>query len=149
MKIFDLCKREGYNLAVPVTVLDELKDDVEIFKKIQNNNYFEIIHDINPDCIDYLERRYPNLHRGELGVICCGLFKQKNNNRYICIIDDRIAKSIGEHKGLKIAGTLGLLIWLKKSKHLSNKECQYIYDKLLNSRFRLNSKLLGKLLNDN
>lgn len=148
-KIFGLCKKKGYNLAVPVTVFDELKNDIAIFKKIQHDNYFKIIHDINSDCYDYLGRRYPNLHHGELGVICYGLFHQKNNNRYICILDDGIAKKIAEDNGLKVTGTIGLLYWLKKSKCLSNKECQHIHDNLLKSRFRIDYKLLKGLLNDN
>lgn len=144
-KIFDLCRGKGYRLFVPTTIFEELKRDDDILN-ILEKYHFEIEYDIKPDLFAYLESRYPRLHKGEIGVICCGLSKQNDGQRYICILDEDKARKIRENVSLRFAGTIGLLLWLKKSKCLTPEECQYLYNQLLNSRFRVKLKLLRSLL---
>jgi len=145
-KVFELCRDKGYRLLIPITVFEELKQNENTYNFIKSNNYlFEVTEDINLDCYEYLERRYPYLHKGELGVICCGFLKQKTGEKYICVIDEK-ARKLKEVKRLRITGTLGLLLWLKNLKALTNEECQHIYNQLSNSNFRIKPDLLELLL---
>ncbi len=147
-KVFQICQNKGYRLLIPNTVFEELKRNENTYNFIKSVNYFEPIEVIDSDCYEYLQRRYPQLHQGEIGVICCGLSKRKDKQKYICIIDENKGgiKKLKETDGLKITGTLGLLIWLKKSKELTDEDCKYIYDQLLQSNFWIKPEKLKILL---
>lgn len=108
-EIFDSCLRKGYKLNIPRTVFEELKRNKKTFSFIKENNYFEVIDEINQECFDYFTRRYPYLHSGEIGVICCGFQKQNNMENYICIIDEKPARKLDELKKLRYSGVLGLM----------------------------------------
>ncbi|MFV9689412.1 MAG: DUF3368 domain-containing protein [Desulfobacteria bacterium] len=58
----------------------------------------------------------PFLHQGEAEAICLGLEKKAK----LCLIDDKDARTIAELNGLRVTGTLGILLKAKKTGSISS-----------------------------
>ncbi|WP_321429860.1 hypothetical protein [uncultured Methanolobus sp.] len=143
---FDICKKHGYELGITKQVYEELKDNPETFSLFQSHNGFVIIEDIHEDCISKLANRYPWMHAGELSVVCAGINKKNNGHKYHCIIDEK-ARSLKDVYGLKINGTIGMLMWQKNQiNELTSSECEKIYYKIKESPFWIKDEILRGLL---
>lgn len=144
-KFFENCKRLGYDLCITPQVYEELKRNPETFKLFSSFDDFNIISDIDLNCFNELSRRYPWLHDGEISVLCSGVYKKRHNEHYHCVIDER-ARKLKDELGIKINGTIGLIVWQKKLLGFTEKECNLIYNKFLNSSFWVKNNILQELL---
>ncbi|XRO75084.1 DUF3368 domain-containing protein [Methanocaldococcus sp. 28A] len=148
---------------------------VETLKGFSNptieNCYSDIeVHEINEEMfnflLDYLERRFPYLHRGELSSFLVALLKYAENGKsYYYVTDDRrmrdtISKILNDPivksklknpitpENFNLTGTIGLLLRLKYRGLISKEEAKKIADDLENSSFRVTPELLKKLRED-
>jgi len=145
-KVFDVCKKHGYELCITKDVYNELKRNPETFKRFQSFSGFTILDDIDDSCTTKLSKRHPWLHSGELSVLCAGFLKSKKNENYHCIIDER-ARNLKEKYKLNINGTIGLLLWQRDQLfEISSYECSKLYDNIKKSPFRINENILAELL---
>jgi predicted nucleic acid-binding protein len=145
-KIFEICFNLGHQFIIPSTVYEELKKNKSTFRSLRSYpDFFTVSDEIDADCYEYFESRYPYLHSGELGVICLAFTQEKKGQKYTCIIDEK-ARKINEVKKLRLTGTLGLILWIKKSDKITNKESELIYNHLRDSNFRIKDSLLELLL---
>lgn len=145
-QVFENCLTQNYSLSIPTTVYNELRCNKVTFEKFRDyEKHFKIL-DVEEDILYRFLRRYPNLHRGEAGVICIALEKKKNNEKYICIVDDGGARKFCEQKEINLSGLIGFLTWQKKTNYLDKKDCKIIYSRLLNSAFRINKDILCELI---
>jgi len=138
---------------------------------IIKNCYSEIeVHEINEETfnflLDYLERRFPYLHRGELSSFLVALLKYAENGKpYYYVTDDnkmrnKIPKILNDPvlksklknpitpENFNLTGTIGLILRLKYRGLISKEEAKKIADDLENSSFRVTPELLKKLRED-
>lgn len=89
------------------------------------------------------------IHRGEAEVIALGkelLTREKNT---VVIIDDLLAREIAISLGLKVTGTIGILLKALKEKIITNRECKKKLEQLITTTtFRLSAKLYAKILRE-
>ena len=98
------------------------------------------------DYFDYLSRRYPQLHKGEIGVISVSLEYNKSGDRCICLLDDDYARDISKKLHLRTTGIVGLALWEKENGDICRSECKTIYENISKSGFRLSQDILNKLI---
>lgn len=97
------------------------------------------------DCIisDMFKTRYFNLGIGEKSIISLALKYKEQNEECYCVLDDKDARKIAQELGLKVKGSIGLLLLLKEKGLLENPK--EISEKISKSRFRISEKILGEL----
>jgi len=85
-----------------------------------------------------------NIHPGETGVLALARESQDDN---VLIIDDLAAREISRALGLKVIGTLGILLELVKNGIVSSEEAKgslkYLVEK---TTFRISTKLYSLVL---
>ncbi len=81
------------------------------------------------------------LHAGEIEVIKLGVIYPDS----LLILDDNAAKNTAKALGLKVTGTLGILIQAKEKKLIDNVK-PYI-DKMLKAGFYVSSEIITMVLN--
>ncbi|NLX38123.1 MAG: hypothetical protein GXY73_01215 [Methanothrix sp.] len=149
-KILDICIKNGYSIAIPSPVFEEIKKNKKTYSMLQNCNPFVILNDFDKVEYEKLLRRHPELHEGEVSVICCALHRMRNGDRHYCIIDETAARkfvgSDGSCSSLKLTGTVGLIYWEKDRLDLSKQECKDIYNSFENSGFWIKQSIIGGLL---
>lgn len=62
------------------------------------------------------------------------------------VVIDEEARDYAKRLGLKVIGTLGILLWAKKLKKISN--LKSIVEELINSGFRIKEKVYGKIIEE-
>ncbi len=91
----------------------------------------------------------PQIHRGEASIIALAKELQYKGEKDILIIDDLTAREIAHTLGLKITGTLGIIL---KSMHflfITKKECKnFIHILIENTIFRISAKLYSRILKE-
>ena len=132
-KALDTCTKRGYQLATTQQVFNEVKRN------------FAVIPVNDDPCFRKLSKRYPWLHDGEISVLCLGLQKKKEQVRYICIIDER-ARTLKDKLQICIHGTVGMLLWQKDKKEISDTECHDLYNRFIKSSFRITKDILVELI---
>ena len=145
-KIIDNCLKNGYQLFIPTQVFDELKANTNTISQFKKYKDSFIIRDTCNEYHEYLSRRYPRLHKGEIGVLAMGIEFDKLNNSYICFLDEGLARIIGAQLHLKTSGLVGLSLWEKEKGDISEPECKLIYDNISKSSFRIKKEILARLL---
>lgn len=157
---------QRYNLATSQEVYEESEKGFDIkileqcFKRI-------IIHDLRNDIkynmlLDYLIRRYPYLHKGELSsfLIALLIYKLKGKSYYYVTDDGKMRKTLNKiiknkefleklnatKMSFNATGTIGLIKRLKEKGILTKKEIECIYIELENSTFRATPELLRDLM---
>jgi predicted nucleic acid-binding protein len=145
-KIIDNCLKKDYKLIIPTQVYDELKVNINTFSYFKQYADDFTIRDTCDEYFEYLSRRYPRLHKGEIGVLSLGIEFSKLNNLYICFLDEGPARIIGEQLHLRTAGLVGLSLWERKNGDISKPECKLIYDNISKSPFRIKKEILEKLI---
>jgi len=137
--------KNGYALGIPETVYEELKVNKITFKLFSKySDHFEVLP-VNKKCIQNLKKRHPNLHDGELGVMCHAI-EENDKNLNIYFVDDGEARQKCEVYDIRKSGLIGYLLWNKDKEILDNEECKRIYKNLKESPFRISEKLLGRLI---
>jgi len=110
--ILDILSKMYDNVYIPCGVYEEVSVDGDIQKDIllsfQN---FSIRQIANEDAKRYFKTA---LHKGEVEVMILA----DELNADVCIIDDKLAREYAKHLGLKLTGTLGLLVKAKKRGYL-------------------------------
>lgn len=144
-KALDTCVKRGYQLATTQQVFEEIKRNPDTFREFTSYGKFSVIPVNNGPCFKKLSKRYPWLHDGEVSVLCLGMQKKQEQARYICIIDER-ARILKDKLQIRIHGTVGLLLWQKDRKEISNPECHDLYNRFIVSSFRITKEILGELI---
>lgn len=145
-KIIDNCLKRDYKLIIPAQVYDEIKVNINTFSYFKKYADDFTIRDTCGEHFEYLSRRYPRLHKGEIGVLSLGIEFSKLNSSYICFLDEGLARSIGGQLHLRTAGIVGLSLWEKRNGDISEPECRLIYDHISKSPFRIKKEILNKLI---
>jgi predicted nucleic acid-binding protein len=144
-KILDVCKCLGYRLSITSQVYEEITKNPQTLRHLEAYGDVEIIQDGDAECCKKLAKRYPWLHKGELSVLCAGVAKKQDNQRYYCVIDER-ARNLRENLKIRVTGTVGLILWEKEVLALTGGECRDLYSRFLQSSFRINKEILQGLL---
>jgi predicted nucleic acid-binding protein len=145
-KAFEICKKHGYDLSVTKQVYEELEKNPETFKLFKSCKGFSVIDNIDEQCLSRIANRYPWLHEGEISVLCAGIDKEQSGESYHCIIDER-ARQLKSKYGIKVNGTIGLLLWQKeKLNELTSVDCNEIYNCIKCSSFWIKEDILKELL---
>lgn len=144
-KILDACKDLGYRLSITPQVYEEIMENPETFQHLEAYGNVEIVPDGDTECYKKLAKRYPWLHKGELSVLCAGVAKEQDNQRYYCVIDER-ARNLRENLKIRVTGTVGLILWEKEVLALTGGECRELYNRFLQSSFWIKKEVLQGLL---
>jgi len=144
--VFENCVERGYKLNIPNTVYEELKRNqktYEIFK--EHEKYFKVL-DLDINSVNKILKRYPNLHKGEAGVICSAMEYENSDKKYICIVDDSGAREFCDNQNINMVGLIGFLKWQKRINDISEGESENIYKRLKRSGFRIKEDILRELI---
>jgi len=87
------------------------------------------------------EYRTLGLHTGEISILLSSRKKQD-----IIVFDDLVARSVARAEGYLLTGLLGILVKLKKSLKVSEKEAMSILAALNQTNFRMSSTLYVYIL---
>jgi len=170
--IFELCN-ECYKLLSSPSVYEESKklkgqisDDKLIEEQVIEEYYGKIeILDMAQDpkyneLLNYLENRYPYLHRGELSTYLIALIRFTEDDKFYFITDDMqfrkkipmlkndpifIKKLESEVKDINISGTIGIIRRLREKNKLTSGDIEDIIVDLQNGSFYLTDYLLDYL----
>jgi predicted nucleic acid-binding protein len=144
-KALDTCEKRGYQLAITQQVFKEIKRNPDTYREFTSYGKFSVIPVNDEICFRKLSKRYPWLHDGEISVLCIGMRKKQEQVRYICIIDER-ARTLKDKLQIRIHGTVGLLLWQKNHKEISDPECHDLYNRFIVSSFRITRDILAELI---
>jgi predicted nucleic acid-binding protein len=130
-------------IIIPKAVYDELiinidyQDEIDIIKRC---NFIQI-ENVEENLSVVLLQRELKLDRGESEAIVLA----KNINADLIIIDERKARRIAKDVGLKVTGTLGILVEAKQQGLI--KELKSLLDELMDNNIRISRKLYMEILN--
>ncbi len=150
-EIFDHCIERGHELAITQAVYSELSANEDTFGKFNDYGRISVINDISQNSgktYEYLKKRYPGLHEGEISVLCHASSMSASNQGHYCIIDDRAARQRRDELNIRLTGSIGLLLWGKATGCFSEEECVKIYNKIKDSGFFIHQSILELLLDD-
>lgn len=145
-KIIENCLKKDYKLIIPTQVYDELKVNTNTFSHFKKYKDNFIILDTCNEYFEHLSRRYPRLHKGEIGVLAIGIEFDKLSNSYICFLDEGLARIVGAQLNLRTSGVVGLSLWEKENGDISEPECKLIYDNISKSSFYIKKEILARLI---
>ncbi len=126
----------------------EVKEEVLVDKyheyaalKLAFDNWIEIMNLKNKALMNSLKT---HIHIGEASVIVLAIETQN-----ILILDDLDARTIVKSMGIKISGTLGVLLDAMYEKIIDPMETKNLVDKLINNTpYRISVKLYQRILNE-
>ena len=95
----------------------------------------------DPARLAEVERSKPRLDRGE--AACIALARAHGA---VVVTDDRDARRVAQHLGLKISGTLGALILLVQREILTISEADAVLATMIKEGYRSPSSSIGKFL---
>jgi predicted nucleic acid-binding protein len=130
-------------IIIPKAVYDELiinidyQDEIDIIKRCT----FIQIENVEENLSVVLLQRELKLDRGESEAIVLA----KNINADLIIIDERKARRIAKDVGLKVTGTLGILVEAKQQGLI--KELKSLLDELMDNNIKISRKLYMEILN--
>lgn len=122
----DLMERHFGRLFIPVAVAAELGDFPD---------WVTVSPVRQPDSLDLFPTR---IHRGEGEVILLGL----EHPGSVLLIDDWYARDFAKARGLKVIGTIGLLIRAKRDGNLQS--IMPIMDRLTKNGFYLSERVISE-----
>lgn len=101
----------------------------------------------NRQFVDRLEELH--IHAGEASVLALAKELQDNTGESVIIIDDLAAREIARTLGLKVTGTIGVLIKATRLKFISVEKCKnFLHNLVENTTFRISSALYSKILKE-
>jgi len=133
-----LCKAVdfGFDIAIPNSVLEEIKKGKTFIKAKGNiNKEIKVVCNCNDD-IEKMRNRYPFLGDGEIDVILHGAYFKSRNKEYCCILDDKKARRLAEEMKVNFMGTKGMLVFFKDKGLILEGELKDFLDRLENDKFR-------------
>jgi predicted nucleic acid-binding protein len=139
----------GYSLKIPQEVFNEIQHEaltISSFQK-QNSGQISIIEPFPLENKERLQNLYPNLGPGEIETIALGIKYQTEKKRYYCILDDSNARKAAKFEKIIFTGSIGLLIRMYQKNLMSKDELKEMYLLIKNSKFRIDEKTLGLLIN--
>lgn len=129
-------------IVIPQAVYDEVtaKHDSICNKLIAQNSWITVEKIPN----DTAKKMYQTkLHAGEVEVM---ILAQEEPPADLAVLDDNAAKKTAKHLGLKVTGTLGVLIKAKRKNLIA--EIKPILDKIIANGFYLSSELYHLVLQE-
>jgi len=130
-----LLKELYQKIYVPQAVFNEVSNTKYSNNIFKDNDFIEIK---NTQSIPIL---YPAaLHLGEIEVFTLA----KEINAALCILDDLLARNYAAYLGLKITGSIGILLLAKELRFIKN--VKPLVDKLIENNFRISQKLYQDIL---
>ena len=104
----DILEKIYKEIIIPEAVYQELEEGKnKYYIDILNNNWIKILKVRNKNLIKELEK---NLDRGEAEAIALSIEISAD----LLLLDEKIGRKIAKEKGLKISGTIGVLLKAKK-----------------------------------
>ena len=104
----DVLEKIYKKIIIPKAVYQELEEGKnKYYIDILDNNWIKILKIRNKNLIRELEK---NLDRGEAEAIALSIEISAD----LLLLDEKIGRKIAKEKGLKISGTIGILIKAKK-----------------------------------
>lgn len=102
---------------------------------------------INRQLVDRLKELH--IHAGEASVLALAKELQDNADESVIIIDDLAAREIARTLGLKITGTIGVLLKATRLKFINIEKCKnFLHNLVENTTFRISSALYSKILKE-
>jgi len=124
----------GYEICIPNGVLLELKKG-KTFQLL--SPFFSNFTPLSEVDTTSLKFRFVSLGQGELEVLFWGLEFEKRKESYVCVLDDKRARSAAKKLRLRYTGTIGILNTLEESGIINSIEKDYILKKLKEFGFRI------------
>ncbi|TFG22129.1 MAG: DUF3368 domain-containing protein [Promethearchaeota archaeon] len=89
------------------------------------------------------------IHSGEASILALGKELLDKAEENIIIIDDLTAREIARTLGLKITGTLGIILKALHLSFITKKKCRdFIENLVVNTTFRISTTLYSKILKE-
>lgn len=129
-------------IVIPQAVYDEvtIKPHSSIRETISHSSWITVEKISN---IQEKKMYQAKLHAGEVEVM---ILAQENPPADLVILDDNAAKKTAKYLGLKVTGTLGILVKAKKQKLLA--EVKPVLDEIICNGFYLSSELYTLVLQE-
>lgn len=143
IECLDVLEKLYKNIIIPKAVYNELiinvdyQDEIDIIKGCT----FLEIKNVEENLSVLLLQRQLKLDFGESEAIVLA----NNINADLIIIDERKARRIAKDIGLKVTGTLGILVEAKQQGLIE--ELKPLLDKLIDNNIRISKKLYIEILN--
>lgn len=138
IRILDLLKKLYNDIFIPEEVYDEVVsgesygDEIIYFKSFK----FEVVKVKKKLIFEWLGK-------GEESAINLALDKKS-----LLLVDDYVARQIAKNLGLKVIGTLGLLLIFLRRKFISYEEFKDLLNKLIENNFRMSIEIYNEVLNE-
>lgn len=132
----------GYSLYVPFTVVEEVTNspEKENLQNMINDKQITKLEPLSEEEIQIFRNRFYRLGRGESELILIAQQWQIKNKNFCCIIDDNVARKVGEGFNLKCKGTIGILRKLKERGLVSPQDIEVLFKRLEECGFRYKFK---------
>ena len=137
IKALDLLKKLYGDILMPEEVYNEIvsgepyKDEIIYFKSFK----FKVVK--VKKTLEF------GLGKGEESAINLALEKKA-----ILIVDDYVARQIAKNLGLKVIGTLGLLLIFLKKRLINYEKFKNLLNELIENNFRISIELYNEVLNE-
>lgn len=90
-----------------------------------------------------------HIHAGEASVLALAKESQDNSKENVIVIDDLAAREIARTLGLKVTGTIGVLIKATRLKFIGIEKCKkFLHNLVENTTFRISSALYSKIFKE-
>jgi len=136
---FDLWKKEGYAVCIPMEVYNEISKSQtksKLEKSIKENKII-VLAKIKEEDLAKFQNRHPNLGRGEIAVIIHAIEAKNKEERYYAVLDDKNARNTAQRNQLKFTGAYGLIKALNTKGAISLEEFSDKVRKMKKSSFRI------------
>jgi predicted nucleic acid-binding protein len=147
----DIAKVE---MILPVDVRAELeREDVswkfrDTLKSFIERRLFRILNPAE-DTVTELKHRYHSLGDGEIGVLATALTLRKHSSTsVIAVLDDAQARNTAKKLGLKVHGTLWILVQLKKHQAINREVAIKAIKELPNRGFYIVNEKLWEIIKE-
>jgi predicted nucleic acid-binding protein len=149
-KCLHLLSSNGNIPTIPKSVYNEFKekDNDNVLDGMVSNRTLDLLEGITTSEEDEIRNLRPGLGNGEVNVLAWALHLQKQGKDICCILDDGEARKFCQELGLPLKGSMGLIKLLKEERLLSKSEIEKIIDKIKESNFRVDEKILRWILSD-
>jgi len=141
-------------MILPVDVRAELERE-DVSWKLRNTleNFIKqgLFQVLNPaeDTVTELKYRYPSLGDGEVGVLATALTLKKHSSTLVIpVLDDAQARNVAKKLGLKVHGTLWILVQLKKHHAISRKVAIKVVKELPDRGFYIIKQKLREIIKE-
>ena len=143
-KLFTECYT---TLIIKKEVLSD--DNVTEFSVLKDSfsSWLLLKEPINRQLVERLEELH--IHVGEASVLALAKELQDITGESVIIIDDLAAREIARTLGLKVTGTIGVLIKALHLKFIGVEKCKnFLHNLVENTTFRISSALYSKILKE-